>query len=156
MKIHSHLRAERIYLDVPFKDKDDLFRFIADTFACDGVVKDSSRLYDNMMRREETMSTGIGKGIGIPHAGSLEAKEPAILLIRPVKAIDFKALDELSVDIVLALVVPENQIPLQLQMLAGISRLCQNAKFLRLVRQAGNSGELLKEIELLENEIAFH
>ena len=156
MKIHNHLRAERIYLDASFKDKDELFCFIADTFACDGVVKDSSKLYNSMMRREETMSTGIGKGIGIPHAGSWEAKEPAILLIRPLKAIDFKALDGLSVDIVLALVVPENQIPLQLQILAGLSRLCQDAKFLRLVRQAGNPRDLLKEIELLENEIAFH
>ena len=156
MKIHNHLWAEHIYLDASLKDKDELFRFIADTFARDGVVKDSSRLYNSMKMREKTMSTGIGNGIGIPHAASLEAKEPAVLLIRPSKAIDFKALDGLSVDIVLALVVPENQIPLHLQMLAGISRLCQEANFLKLVRQAGNPRDLLKEIELLEKKIAFH
>ena len=156
MKIHNHLWAEHIYLDASLKDKDELFRFIADTFARDGVVKDSSRLYNSMKMREKTMSTGIGNGIGIPHAASLEAKEPAVLLIRPSKAIDFKALDGLSVDIVLALVVPENQIPLHLQMLAGISRLCQDAKFLKLVREAENPRDLLKEIELLEKKIAFH
>ena len=156
MKIHKHLRAEHIYLDAALKDKEELFRFVADTFARDGVVKDSSRLYNSMKMREKTMSTGIGNGIGIPHAASWEAKEPAVLLIRPAKAIDFKALDGLPVDIVLALVVPENQTPLHLQMLAGISRLCQEAKFLKLVRQAGNPRDLLKEIELLEKEIAFH
>jgi len=156
MKIHKHLRAEHIYLDAALKDKEELFRFVADTFARDGVVKDSSRLYNSMKMREKTMSTGIGNGIGIPHAASWEAKEPAVLLIRPAKAIDFKALDGLPVDIVLALVVPENQTPLHLQMLAGISRLCQEAKFLKLVRQAGNPRDLLKEIELLEKKIAFH
>lgn len=156
MKIHNHLRAEHIYLDATFEDKDELFRFVADTFARDGVVKDSSRLYNGMKMREGTMSTGIGNGIGIPHAASWEAKEPAVLLIRPAKAIDFKALDGLPVDIVLALVVPENQIPLHLQMLAGISRLCQDAKFLKLVREAGNPRDLLKEIERLEKKIAFH
>ena len=156
MRIHNHLRAEHIYLDASLKDKDELFRFVADTFARDGVVKDSSRLYNSMKMREKTMSTGVGNGIGIPHAASWEAKKPAVLLIRPAKAIDFKALDGLSVDIVLALVVPENQTPLHLQMLAGISRLCQEANLLKLVRQAGNPRDLLKEIELLEKKIAFH
>ena len=156
MKIYKHLQSEHIFLDAVLKDKDEVFRFVADTFAWDGVVTHARLLYEKMIEREKTMSTGIGNGIGIPHAASPEANDPAVLLIRPAEPIDFEALDGLSVDIILALVVPENQTSLHLQILAGISRLCKKTEFLDLVRQAANSKEILEGIRRIEEEIAFH
>jgi PTS system nitrogen regulatory IIA component len=156
MKIYKRLSAEHIFLNVPLKDKDEVIHFVADTFARDGLVTHARLLYDSLIERENTMSTGIGNGIGIPHAVSREAHDPSVLLIRLAHSIDFDALDKLPVDIILALVVPENLIHLHLQILAGISRLCKRDEFLDFVRQTHNANDLWQGIKRIEEEIAFH
>ena len=156
MKIYRRLESEHIFLDVVLEDKDEVFRFVADTFVRNGVVIHAQLLYEKMIEREGTMSTGIGSGIGIPHAASPEATNPAVLLIRPAHPIDFDSLDGLPVDIILALVVPENRTDLHLQILAGISRLCKKTEFLNLVRNASNPKALLEGIRRIEEGIAFH
>ena len=156
MKIWKRLRPEHVFLNLSLKDKDAVLHFAANTFACDGIVGDASRLYEDINKREETMSTGIGKGVGIPHAASWEADDAAIILIRLAAPIDFEALDSLPVDVILVLVIPENQITLHLQMLASISRLCQDLEFTSAVRQAKDPNNLLEKIKALEKEIAFH
>jgi PTS system nitrogen regulatory IIA component len=156
MKIYKRLRAEHIFLNVPLKDKDEVIHFVADTFARNGLVTHARLLYDSLIERENTMSTGIGNGIGIPHAVSGEARDPSVLLIRLADSIDFEALDRLPVDIILALVVPDNQTHLHLQILAGISRLCKRAEFLDFVRQTHNASDLWQGIKRIEEEIAFH
>lgn len=156
MKIYKRLSAEHIFLNVSLKDKDEVIRFVADTFARDGVVPHARLLYDSLIEREDTMSTGIGNGIGIPHAVSGEARDPEVLLIRLADAIDFEAIDRLPVDVILALVVPENQTHLHLQILAGISRLCKRAEFLDFIRQAHNAKDLWEKIKRIEEEMAFH
>jgi mannitol/fructose-specific phosphotransferase system IIA component (Ntr-type) len=156
MEIYKRLRTKHIFLNASLKDKDEVIRFVADTFARDGVVANTRLLYESMKKREKTMSTGIGDGIGIPNAASWETNEPALLLIRLADPIDFEALDGLYVDTILALVVPENRTHLHLQILARISRLCKRTEFLGFVRQANNSNDLWEEIRRIEEEIAFH
>ena len=156
MKIWKRLRAEHIFLDVVVPDKDRVLHFAAEAFARDGVVKNAATLYDAMKVREGIMSTGIGGGMGIPHTSSSEAKEAAALLIRLADPIDFEALDGLPVDVVLALVIPENEMTLHLRILAAISRLRRNPEFCRAVRQVQEPGKLLEEIKNLEEEMAFH
>jgi PTS system nitrogen regulatory IIA component len=156
MKIYKRLRVEHIFLNIPLKDKDEVIHFVADAFARNGLVTHARLLYNSLMERENTMSTGIGNGIGIPHAVSEEAREPSVLLIRLADSIDFEALDKLPVDIILALVVPENQTHLHLQILAGISRLCKKAEFLDFVRQTQNANDLWQGIKRIEEEMAFH
>ena len=117
MKIYKRLRVEHIFLNAALNDKDEVFHFVADTFTRSGVVDNAALLYESMVERERTMSTGIGNRIGIPHAASSEATHPAVILIRLADPIDFEALDGLPVDIILALVVPENQTSLHIQIL---------------------------------------
>ena len=156
MKIWKFLQAEHIFLDINLPDKESVFHFVADSFAGLGIIRDAAIFYEDMKKREQTMSTGIGKGIGIPHATNLSAKCADTLLLRLTAPIEYEALDKLPVDIILPIVVPENQTSLHLQLLAGISRLCRNPEFLKTVRQAEDSRELLEEIKKLEGSMAFH
>lgn len=156
MKICKYLPIEHIFLNTRIPDKESVLRFIAETCMRDGVVEDAEMLYGGMRKREQTMSTGVGNGIGFPHATSWETKKPAVLLIRLAKAIDFEALDALPVDVILAMVIPENKTHLHLQLLAGASRLCQHPEFMEAVRKAENSKMLWNEIQHLEDKMAFH
>ena len=156
MKLCTYLRTEHIFLRTTLPDKEAVLRFVADICVRNGIVKDADTLYEGMQKREQTMSTGIGGGIGFPHTTSLEAKEAFIILIHLEEPIDFEALDALPVDIIMALVIPENQTSLHLRILAGASRLCRKPEFLDAVRKAKNPEKLCEIITSIEEEMPFH
>ena len=156
MKIWKRIRPDHIFLNVSMRDKDMVIRFVADVFYRAGIIQDAGGFYNALMLREKTMSTGVGDGIGIPHAASPEAQDVGVLLMRLAEPIDFDALDDLPVDIILAMVLPENQTTLHLQILAAASRIFQNPEFFSAVRQAVEPNELFEEIKRLEGQISFH
>ncbi|MBW1892542.1 MAG: PTS sugar transporter subunit IIA [Deltaproteobacteria bacterium] len=156
MQIWKHLKTENIYLNVSLADKYAALCFIADTLKKNGFIKNTDILINGLIEREKTMSTGIGNGICFPHTTSPELTEAALMLIRPLEALDFEALDNLPVNIIMAIVVPENQTDLHLQMLAGMSRLCRDPDFLTIVRSAEDEQMLWQKIKELEEGMAFH
>ncbi len=154
MKIWNCLHTKCIFLDVPLPDKDAVLQFIAEACASRGIVKDADILFDGLKAREETMSTGIGGGIGIPHTISSETKDPAILLIKCSDPVDFESPDAIPVEVIVALVVPENKPDLHLQILASVARLCQYPGFLKTVQNAKEPNALLDAIKHLEETIS--
>ncbi len=156
MKIWNFLPVENIFLNVNAQDKTETLRFISDACLKNGVVEDEELLFNGLETREKTMSTGIGDGIGLPHTSDHQINSVTVLLITLNKPIDFKALDNKPVDIIISLIIPEAKKMLHIQLLAGISRLCKNPDFLSMVRQAKNSNQLKEEIRLLEENMEFH
>ncbi|HEY6598769.1 MAG TPA: PTS sugar transporter subunit IIA [Pseudomonadales bacterium] len=86
--------------------------------------------------REATMSTGIGHGIGIPHAPTdhVARVEAALGITR--RGADFDALDGAPVHIVLLFVVPKNQFQQHLDTLANIARVLSNPQTREQLRDA--------------------
>jgi mannitol/fructose-specific phosphotransferase system IIA component (Ntr-type) len=156
MEIWKYLRVEHIFLNVLIPDKKASLRFIANVCVQSGLVEDDFRLYEGLLKREQTMSTGVGDGLGFPHTFSREANDATIILIRLAEPIDFEALDALPVDVILAMIVPENETTLHLQLLAGVSRLCKSPEFLEAVRKATRSKDLWYLIKELEDSMPFH
>lgn len=72
--------------------------------------------------RESTMSTGIGHGIGIPHAAVPGLAEPAALLAVSGHDVEFDALDGAPVRLVILIVFPEDQADQHLDTLADVAR----------------------------------
>ena len=153
MKIWKRLTPDRIYLDAPIADKDEALRFIAAAFARLGVVPDAARLEAGLRERESVMSTGIGGGIGIPHTLSPDVQDASVLLIRPARPLPFDALDGLPVDIILGLVVPESDTSLHLQMLARISRLFRDSRFMATLRTCHQPELVLSAIRETEEQL---
>ncbi|OPX38809.1 MAG: hypothetical protein DRG82_00325 [Deltaproteobacteria bacterium] len=156
MKIWNCLHTKRIFLDVPLPDKDAVLQFVAEAFASRGIVKDADSLYDGLKAREDTMSTGIGRGIGLPHAMSNDTHDAAVLLVRCSEPVDFESLDAVPVKVIVALVVPEGKPDLHLQMLASLARLCQYPGFFKTVQDAKDPKALFDSIKQLEETISFH
>ncbi len=155
MEICEYLKSEYIFLNSLLSNKESVLRFIADTCVVHGVAKDSALIYEGLHTREQTMSTGVGGGIAFPHTTSMEVKDPAVFLIRLAEPIDFDALDNLPVDIVLALVIPEDKTTLHLRLLARISRLYKNTDFVQMVNTSGDSMKLWGDIKDLEGKLSF-
>lgn len=110
----------------------------------------TQQLKDAVWQREQTQTTGIGHGIGIPHGktGSLDTLHMAIGI--PSQPIAFNAIDGKPVELVLLLASPVDQIGLHIQALAKVSRMLTDDAFRDAVKQAPDA-EVLHRM-LLERE----
>ena len=156
LKIIDYLQTGNIYLDAVLESKTDVLKYIADVCVQAGIVKNSSTLYEGLTQREQTMSTGVGGGIGFPHTTTPEAGDAAVVLIRLAKPIDFESLDHLPVDIILALIIPESNPAIHVRLLARVSRLCRQPEFLSAIRQADGPERLFEQIKLIEENTTFY
>ena len=80
-------------------------------------------------KRETSMSTGIGFGIGIPHASTDLIYEVVGAQGRSKKGIDFDALDNQPVTLVMLFLVPQGQFQKHLHTLAKIAKLFHKKEF---------------------------
>jgi fructose-specific phosphotransferase system IIA component len=94
-------------------------------------------------KRENSMSTGIGFGIGIPHASTDLIHEVVGALGRSKKGINFDALDNQPVNLVMLFLVPQGQFQKHLHTLANIAKLLHRAEFRKALMDAPDAQTML-------------
>lgn len=98
-------------------------------------------------KRENQMSTGIGFGIGIPHASTDLITEVVGALGRSKAGIAFEALDNQAVKIVVLFLVPQGQFQKHLHTLAHIAKLLHKADFRTALDQVPDAAAMYKIIK---------
>lgn len=98
-------------------------------------------------KRETSMSTGIGFGIGIPHASTDLITEVVGALGRSKPGIQFDALDNQPVNLVMLFLVPQGQFQKHLHTLANIAKLLHKADFRSALEQAPDAEAMLAVIK---------
>ena len=94
-------------------------------------------------KRESSMSTGIGFGIGIPHASTDLISEVVGALGRSKRGVNFDALDNQPVSLVMLFLVPQGQFQKHLHTLANIAKLLHKADFRQALEQAPDAQAML-------------
>src|SRR2546425_11307531 len=97
-------------------------------------------------KRESSMSTGIGFGIGIPHASTDLIYEVVGALGRSRKGVNFDALDNQPVNLVMLFLVPQGQFQKHLHTLANIAKLLHKSEFRQALEQAPDASAMLQII----------
>ncbi len=95
-------------------------------------------------KRESSMSTGIGFGIGIPHASTDLIAEVVGALGRSKTGVSFDALDNQPVNLVMLFLVPQGQFQKHLHTLANIAKLLHKADFRQALEQAPDADAMLE------------
>jgi nitrogen PTS system EIIA component len=101
-----------------------------------GCVIPARDIFDTLLQRERLGSTGLGRGIAIPHVKFKELDRIHCLFARLERPIDFEALDDEPVDLVFLLLAPEHASGDHLKALARISRLLREPKISQRLREA--------------------
>ena len=97
--------------------------------------------------REETMSTGIGFGIAIPHASSEHVTEVVAAFGRSSTGIEFESLDNAPVKFVVLFVVPKDQFQTHLRTLAAIAKFLNDRAVRDRLGSAATADEILAIFE---------
>jgi nitrogen PTS system EIIA component len=95
-----------------------------------------------LQAREQLGSTGLGRGFALPHARLQGLPRIFALLARLVRAIDYEAVDEKPVDLVVLLLTPEAAASQHLATLAALSRPFRDEGFVQQVRKAPDAAAL--------------
>jgi len=90
-------------------------------------------------KRESSMSTGIGFGVGIPHASTDLIYDVVGAFGRSKNGVNFDALDNKPVNLVMLFLVPQGQFQKHLHTLANIAKILHNNDFRQSLEQAGDA-----------------
>jgi fructose-specific phosphotransferase system IIA component len=98
-------------------------------------------------KRESSMSTGIGFGIGIPHASTDLIYEVVGAFGRSRKGVNFDALDNQPVTLVMLFLVPQGQFQKHLHTLAKIAKLLHKKEFRQALEDAADAEAMYQIIK---------
>ncbi|KFZ31196.1 PTS sugar transporter [Pseudidiomarina salinarum] len=101
-------------------------------------------VFESLLNRERLGSTGIGLGVAIPHGRLGSANKPVAVLLTLADPVDFDAIDNQPVDIIFALLVPEDEHEEHLQTLAAVAQRLNDKSCTRALRDADSDKELFK------------
>jgi PTS system nitrogen regulatory IIA component len=107
-------------------------------------------VFDALLERERLGSTGLGKGIALPHARMASVTQAMGAFITLDQGIDFDAIDGDPVDLAFAMLVPEEATDEHLQLLSKLASMFSDADFCSELRQAESSLDLYKLIQQRE------
>jgi PTS system nitrogen regulatory IIA component len=113
------------------------------------VKLDGDRIKAALMAREHLGSTGVGRGVAIPHARIDGLKHLFGMFARIEPAIDFGAIDDQPVDLVFLLLTPLQGSASHLSALAAISRRLRDPATAAAVRAAANAREIYDSLTLV-------
>jgi len=143
MNIASLLTVERIDCASETSSKKRLLEMLADMLAMADPELTASSILESLLHRERLGSTGIGHGVAIPH-GRLAGIDQAFgALITLKEGIDYDAPDHQPVDLLFALIVPEQSTEEHLQILATLAQSFSDKETSDKLRQCRTSQDIL-------------
>ncbi len=136
------LNPQRCLCQIHGGSKKKLFELVADVLGREQEEFHPAELVAGMLAREKLGSTALGDGIAIPHCRLTDCESPAGVLMTIDDAADFDPPDGEPVDLLFALVVPQEATQEHLNLLADLARLFSQAEFRRALRECRTSEAL--------------
>jgi mannitol/fructose-specific phosphotransferase system IIA component (Ntr-type) len=152
MRLLELLTPSTVKINLESTDKEDCFEELIDLLVRAGTVPDRERALDAIYTREEMRTTGIGKGVAIPHGK--DDSIPAITAAAgtSAKGIEFEAIDDKPVHLVfLVLAETKNPGP-HLQTLSEISTILHRPGAYDGLIHARSNDEFLRLLEQTEDD----
>ena len=148
MTLADILRKEQLVADLKAANRWEAIDELLDLLVHTSKIKPEHReaIAAVVRKREHSMSTGIGFGIGIPHASTDLISEVTGAFGRSAKGINFDALDNQPVKLVMLFLVPQGQFQKHLHTLANIAKLLHNKEFRAALEAAPDADAMFATI----------
>ena len=151
MNITDLLSPERVLCCKDIGSKKRLLEQLSELLAGSSLQLSQHEVFDALLNREKLGSTGLGKGVAIPHGRMAGLEKPLCAFIKLNDPIDFDAADDEAIDLVFCLLVPENSTEEHLQVLSTIAEIFSNPGICTALRQCTDSSCILGQLLLWES-----
>lgn len=144
MQIVDYLSAEKIVADLSSDDKYEIIEQLLDVLVASGAITDRQKALQDLIEREDYLSTGLENGLAIPHAKTEAVEEVAIAFGVHKKGMDFDSLDGDPTNFVFLLLSPMDTSGPHIKMLAKIALNFQEDETLVKLSSAETPQDYLK------------
>ena len=139
------LPAANVVLDLQVSSKKRLFEQAGLLFENQhGIAR--SVVFDSLFAREKLGSTGLGRGVAIPHGRIKGLKDSLCAFLRLAQSVPFDAPDGNPVSLVFVLLVPEQATEKHLQMLSELAQMFSDKALREAMSRAPDAGALYQLI----------
>lgn len=149
MTLGNLLSAAQILPEMKATERWSAIVELVDLLVAQSLIRQPDRdtVLAALRQREETMSTGIGFGIAIPHASSDRVDKVVAAFGRSSTGIEFESLDNAPVKFIVLFVVPKDQFQTHLRTLAAIAKFLNDRGTRERLGTAGTAEEILAIFE---------
>jgi mannitol/fructose-specific phosphotransferase system IIA component (Ntr-type) len=136
-----------------FESKGDCLNYMTELLSESGCLSFPDRYLAAVKGREEIMSTGIGRGIAIPHARDLTVNCLKIAVCKLDNPLDFNSVDNQPVNLVFMIAVPQSSNHQYMQILRSLSEHLRQDQNRAVLLRATTDRELYNHVHEIENII---
>lgn len=154
MLLHQLLTHDTIRVGLPGSTKAEVIDEMLDLVHDHPAMLDFERARQAVLERESSISTGVGKGLGLPHGKTSALTETIAALAVTANPIDFDAIDGNPVRILFLMVGPETAKSQHIRILSRISRLINRDAFRERLLQATTPQAVMDLLEEGEMSLA--
>ena len=144
--VADYIKVDTINLNLESKTKNTVIRELYNNLKKTNLMGGEELGLNDIFAREEMGSTGIGKKIALPHAKTKAVDELIATFGISRNGIDYESLDNENVNIFFMFLCPEDKTQEYLKVLARISRLIRDDKFIDKLLKAESNGEIIEII----------
>jgi len=141
MDLCDLLAPDSIFASLEATSKKHALQELA-TIAAERTGIDSREIFNTLLQRERLGSTGLGRGIAVPHVKLADLDGIVCLFARLEQPIEYESHDNEPVDLLFLLLAPEHASGDHLKALASISRVVREPSILDALRSAPDAAAL--------------
>ncbi|WP_106078815.1 PTS fructose transporter subunit IIABC [Mesoplasma coleopterae] len=148
MELKDLFKSKVSVFQADLKSKKEVIDFLVDKLSSQKMIANKKTFKDAILKREGEASTGMGDGIGIPHAINNTVKEPCIAFLSLKSPIDWQSLDNKPVDLIFMIATNDEKGEAHLGALADLSKFLMKPEFQEALRSAKTFKDLSKAFDI--------
>ncbi|MCR5613628.1 PTS sugar transporter subunit IIA [Treponema sp.] len=134
-------------------NKDELFEEMTEMLVSQNSALNRDEVLESLLVREKKLSTGIVKGIAIPHSISPVIKKPVIAIGVSREGIDYDSLDGKPVHVVVTIIFPASDNVNHLKIMQCFAHIFSDEHFYKTVMEKTDPSHVLKTIFSIEESL---
>ncbi len=153
MKFADFVSREAVRADLTADDKESVIREMTQALLDAGKIAPSEYegIIKAILKREELGSTGIGRGVAVPHTKHASVDRLTGTVGVSAEGVDFDSLDGEKVNLFFLLISPPDRPGDHLRALENVSRQLRDETFCKFLKQAKNAEEILQLLDEADN-----
>jgi mannitol/fructose-specific phosphotransferase system IIA component (Ntr-type) len=136
------LKENRIFLDLKSGEKTKVLQEFVARLKERGLIMDERTILKELLERENLCSTGLEKGIAVPHALTDLVDEPILALAIVKEGMVYESVDQMPTYVLLLILGAKENPGLQLKILAHVCRLVKETEFVERVKKAQSARDV--------------
>ena len=149
MSLLENLKKNNILVKPNAKNRWEIIEEMVDLAVKNKEIShdDAETVKNALIEREKSMSTGIGNGVAIPHCSTSKVHNIITVMAVTPKGLNFEAIDNEPVKIVILLIVPKDKLTQHIKTLANIAKMMSDASLRKNLLELKTSDSILKTLK---------